>query len=173
MAARAAVDRRIADSQLEIGRLTAERDYDQAQVELTEVHAERGGTLVHAFDSLSDAGGRIDEGASCYPGQKIGEVVDTGSLAVRAYALEPDRVGLAPEQIVGLVFDALPVRHVRGRITAISGAPEPKAEWGDGRYFLIDIALPAELRLSLRPGMSVRVETPTVAAGAPSRAVAP
>lgn len=171
-AARAAVDRRIADGRLEAGKLAAERDFNQAQVQLAEVRADRAGILIHAFNSMSEAGGRYDEGSSSYPGQKIGEVVGAGTMAVRAYALEPDRVGLVPGQIVELMFDALPGRRVQGRITTISGAPEPKFEWGDGRYFQIDIALPEQSRLPLRPGMSVRVTVP-VKASAPASASAP
>ena len=175
--ARAAVDRRIADGRLEVEKLAAEHDFNQVQVQLAQVRAERGGVLVHAFNSQSEAGGRYDEGSSSYPGQKIGEVVGAGPMAVRAYALEPDRAGLAPEQIVELVFDALPGRRVLGHITAISGAPEPKAEWGEGRYFQIDIALPDQSQLQLRPGMSVRaapikVDTP-VKPAAPVKAAAP
>lgn len=171
-AARTAVDRRIADGQLEVGKLDEEHDYNEAQVQLAEVRADRAGILIHAFNSMSEAGGRYDEGSSSYPGQKIGEVVGAGTMAVRAYALEPDRVGLAPGQIVELVFDALPGRRVQGRITTISGAPEPKFEWGDGRYFQIDIALPGQSQLPLRPGMSVRVTVPAKAR-TPSRVAAP
>ncbi len=171
-AARAAVDRRIADGRLEAGKLLAERDFNQAQVQLAEVRADRAGILIHGFNSTNETGGRYDEGSSSYPGQKIGEVVGGGTMAVRAYALEPDRVGLAPGQVVELVFDALPGRRVQGRITMISGAPEAKGEWGDGRYFRIDIALPAQSQLPLRPGMSVRVTVPANAS-APARVAAP
>ena len=171
LAARSAVDRRIADARLEVGKLTAERDYNQAQVQLAEVRADRGGVLVHAFDSQSETGGRYDEGSSSYPGVKIGEVVGDGPMAIRAYALEPDRVGLAAGQVVGLMFDALRGERVQGRITTIAGAPQPKAQWGDGRYYQIDIALPERSRLSLRPGMSVRVDTAPAKVGAPPEAI--
>ncbi len=157
VAARTAVDRRVADAKLEIDKLVAQRDFAQAQVDVAELRADRDGTLIHGFDSNSDSGKRYDEGSSTNPGQKVGEVVGAGRMAVRAYALEPDRVGLAPGQAVDLLFDALPGRHVQGRITAIAGAPEAKSEWGDGRYFQIDIALPAHAALPLRSGMSVRV----------------
>jgi HlyD family secretion protein len=169
-AARAAVDRRVVDGQLEVGKLVAERDFKQAEVQLAEVRADRAGILVHAFDSQSDAGGRYDEGSSSFPGVKIGEVVGSGPMAVRAYALEPDRVALAPGQSVGLVFDAWPSRRLQGRIATISGAPQAKAEWGDGRYFQIDITISDPSHLPLRPGMSVRVETGAEKTGALAQA---
>lgn len=170
--ARAAVDRRVADARLEVAKLEAQRDFDQAQVQLAEVHADRAGILVHAFDSQSESGGRYDEGSSSYPGATIGEVVGAGPLSVRAWALEPDRLGLMPGQSVQLVFDAWPGRRVAGRITAISGAPQAKTEWGDGRYFQIDIAFPEAPRLPLRPGMSVRVDTGTNPSPGTARTVA-
>jgi hypothetical protein len=58
---------------------------------------------------------------------------------------------------VQLQFDAVRGQSLQGRITAIGGTPQAKAEWGGGRYFVIDIALPEEHELPLRPGMSVRV----------------
>ena len=59
-----------------------------------------------------------------------------------------------------------------GRIERISGAPEPKAEWGDGRYFEVDIVLDdAALSQRLLAGMSVRVEPSAPAAGAMAEVV--
>src|SRR3546814_10237119 len=64
-------------------------------------------------------------------------------------------------QAVRLSFDALPGRSVDGHISAIAGAPEPRAEWGSGSYFVVDIELPPETDLPLLPGMSVRVVAPS------------
>jgi hypothetical protein len=80
-------------------------------------------------------------------------------MAVRGYVLEPDRVGLQEGADVALFLDALPAARLRGRIERISGAPEPKAEWGEGRYFTVDIQFDSGAHAAeLRPGMSVRVE---------------
>src|SRR5690606_13793709 len=111
-------------------------------------------------------GGRIDEGSSAMPGSEAGQVVAPGSaMQVRAWALEPDRRGLEVGQAVRLAFDALPGRSVDGRIRRIAGATGPRAEWGDGSYFVIDIELPPETGLPLLPGMSVRVTAPAPGAG--------
>ena len=64
--------------------------------------------------------------------------------------------GLAVGQPVTLAFDAMPGRKVTGRIAFISGAPDRRPEWGEGRYFTLDITLDAHT-LALMPGMSVRV----------------
>lgn len=154
-AAVAALDRRRQDARLETGKLAAELAYHEAQVANAEQRATSAGIVVHGFDRWR--GQRYEEGGSAHPGSSIGEVVGDGPMAARAWALEPDRAGLKAGQPVRLWFDALPGQSVGGRIERISGAPEPKAEWGDGRYFSIDIALD-EQRLPLRPGMSVRVE---------------
>src|SRR3546814_11432643 len=73
-------------------------------------------------------------------------------------------------QAVRLSFDALPGRSVDGHISAIAGAPEPRAEWGSGSYFVVDIELPPKTRLPLLPGMSVRVVAPSPAVADEPRA---
>jgi HlyD family secretion protein len=155
-AAGAALARRREDARLETAKLAADLAFHQVQVDSAEQRAETAGIVIHGFDRWR--GQRYEEGGSAHAGSGIGEVVGDGPMAVRAWALEPDRNGLEPGQPVRLWFDALPGQRVDGRIERISGAPEPKAEWGDGRYFSIDIELD-EQTLPLRPGMSVRVET--------------
>lgn len=166
--ARAAIQRRQQDGELEAQKLVTQRNYYAALMRTSEIRAERDGIVVHGFNTgwLS---GRIDEGSSSMPGSKAGEVVSGGEMSVRAWALEPDRRGLVEGQRVDLSFDALPGRKVVGRISHIAGAPDRKSEWGEGRYFTIDIDLDTR-QLTLLPGMSVRVLATPSAAGAVKRA---
>jgi len=162
-AAAAAVARRREDARLEAAKLEADRRYHEAQVANAEVRAERAGVVVHGFDNWR--GGRFDEGSTSWPGHQIGEVVGDGALGVVAWALEPDRARLAEGQSVRLSFDALPGSGLEARIARIAGAPDAKAEWGDGRYFELEIALPETAQsLPLKPGMSARVLVPVAAA---------
>jgi len=154
-----AVQRRRGDGELEVRKLEADRAYHQAQVANAEQRAETAGTVIHGFDNWR--GGRYDEGSSAHTGTRIGEVVASGNMRVRAYVLEPDRNGLLVDQTVRLSFDALPQSTAVGRIDRIAGAPEPKVEWGEGRYFSVDIDLPDDLALALKPGMSVRIALDT------------
>lgn len=154
-AADEAVRRRRSDGALEVKKLEADRLYHQAQVANAEQRADQAGVVIHGFDNWR--GNRYDEGSTAHVGNRIGEVVGEGGMRVRAYALEPDRAGLSEGQTVQLSFDALPGKLTQGRIERIAGAPEPKAEWGDGRWFSLDIDLPDDLDLPLKPGMSVRV----------------
>jgi multidrug resistance efflux pump len=164
-AARDAVARQREDSALEVKKLRLKRDYFAALAANAEVRATRDGVVVHGYNN-NWLGGRIDEGSSAMPGNEAGQVVAPGSaMQVRAWALEPDRRGLRVGQAVRLAFDALPGRSVDGRIRSIAGAPEPRAEWGDGSYFVVDIDLPPKTGLPLLPGMSVRVLASTPAAG--------
>src|SRR3546814_19973176 len=95
-------------------------------------------------------------------------------MRIRAGALEPDRRELQVGQAVRLSFDALPGRSVDGHMSAIAGAPEPRAEWGSGSYFVVDIELPPKTGLPLLPGMSVRAVAPSPAAAhQPGRSDAP
>ena len=153
--ARAAVQRSVSDGELQVRKLELQRDYHTAMVRTSEVKADRDGVVVHGFNN-NWIGGRIDEGSSTMPGSKAGEVVSSGRMSVRAWALEPDRRDLKVGQPVDLSFDAVPGKRVPGRIEFISGAPERKPEWGEGRYFIVDVTLDAHA-LTLMPGMSVRV----------------
>ena len=158
--ARAAVERRRSDAELEIRKLEVQRDYNAARMRRSEVRADRDGIVVHGFNQ-GWLEGRIDEGSSTMPGGKAGQVVSGGAVRVRAWALEPDRRGLRVDQDVQLAFDAYPGRNLPGRITAIAGAPDRKPEWGEGRYFTVDIDLRGQGKLKLLPGMSVRVIAPS------------
>ncbi len=154
--AEAAVQRRVRDGALEVAQLEADLAFAERQIARAEQRATRAGTAVFGFHPWS--GQRFEVGASANSGMAIGEVVGAGELAVRAWALEVDRPGLQAGQTVQVRFDALPGRALPGRIASIAGAPEPKAEWGSGRYFTIDVALDAPEGLSLKPGMSARIE---------------
>lgn len=154
--AQAAVDRRQRDGALETGKLESQRDFQASRIQRSEVRADRDGIVVHGFNQ-GWLEGRIDEGSSTMPGGKAGQVVSGGAVRVRAWALEPDRRHLRDGQAVQLSFDAYPGSNIPGRIAAIAGAPERKPEWGDGRYFTVDIDLLRQGKLKLLPGMSVRV----------------
>jgi multidrug resistance efflux pump len=153
-AAREATRRRRLDADLEIAKLETDLRFAEANIATAEQRAETSGIAVFGFNPWT--GQRYEEGASANAGSQIGEVINEGNLSVRVHALEPDRRGLAIGQQAELQFDALPGRSVDGRVTGISGAPQSKAEWGAGRYFIIDIELPADHGLPLRAGMSVR-----------------
>ena len=166
--ARDAVRRNREDNRLTVDKLVIQRDYHAALVRTSEVRADRDGIVVHGFNN-NWIGGRIDEGSSTMPGSRAGEVVSpNGRLAVRAWALQPDRQGLRVGQPVRLGFDAVPGSVVEGRIASIGGAPERRAEWGDGLYFVVDIAFDVGT-LKLMPGMSVRVIADTRAGAGAAR----
>lgn len=156
-AAQSAVQRRQADAQLEVRKLEAQLGYHRLQVEAAEQRATRSGTVRHDFDPRT--GRRYAEGMSAFPGLQVGEVAGDGAMGVRAFALESERGALREGEPVTLRFDALSDVVVGGRIERIAGAPEAKKEWGDGRYFEVDILIddPA-LSQRLISGMSVRVD---------------
>lgn len=161
-----AVARRRRDSDLELRKQRLSLEFYRDQVSGAVVRADRAGTVVHGFDNVFGSGGRYEEGSTSYPGTKVGEVVGAvGGYTVHGWVLEPDRAGLRAGQPVQLHFDALPGDGVRGSIKAIAGASTSKSEWGDGRYYEVDIALPITMNLPLRQGMSVRVDTDRADAG--------
>jgi multidrug resistance efflux pump len=153
--AAAAVQRRREDGALELQKADTEIRYLELQVLSSEVLAERDGVVVHGFDAR--LGTRFDEGSSAFAGGRVGEIIDGGPLKVQAYALEMDRHVLSEGQTVYLSFDALQGLGAAAQIRRISGAPQAKSEWGDGRYYTIEIDLPADFAHALLPGASVRV----------------
>ncbi|WEN15898.1 HlyD family efflux transporter periplasmic adaptor subunit [Rhodanobacter sp. AS-Z3] len=156
----AAVVRRRQDGQLEVDKQHAALSFYQKQVAGAVVRADHAGTVVHGFDNMFGSGGRYEEGSTSFPGSKVGEVVGEASgYTVQAWVLEPDRVGLRLGQSLQLHVDALPDSLLQGRITSIAGASASREAWGDGRYFEVGIALPAGVKLPLRQGMSVRVDS--------------
>lgn len=155
-AAQEAVQRRRDDAKLELDRLQTELEFNRIQVQSAEVRAQRSGTVIAAFEPWR--GNRYAEGSSAQTGTMVGQVVGDGALAVRAYLPEAQRSQLRTGQAVELRFDALPGRVSRSTIERIAGAPEPKREWGDGRYFLIEIGINDGQIGTLLPGMSARVD---------------
>jgi multidrug resistance efflux pump len=155
-----AVARRRQDGALDLQKQGLSLAFSRDQVAQAVVHADRDGTVVHGFDNVFGNGGRYEEGSSSYPGQSVGQVVGSGNdYTVHAWVLEPDRAGLHAGQPVWLDIDALPGPALAGRIQSVSGASTTRTDWGDGRYFEVEIALPAGVQRPLRPGMSVRVDT--------------
>lgn len=154
--AREAVVRREQTKRLAILQIEADLRFARAQVATAEARASRTGIVLYGFDPLT--GQRYQEGASAYPGNVVGMVVGRGAMTVRAWALEPDRASISTGQAVRVRLDALPDAAIAGRIESIAGAPEAKAEWGDGRYFTVDISLAADHGFELLPGMSAQIE---------------
>lgn len=157
-AASEAVTRREADAKLQLDQLIETRDFWQSQVDAAVVYAKSDGVVVHGFDPWR--GGRYDEGSSSYPGQRVGDLIPDGAdarVGVRAFALEVDRQFLQEGDSVELSFDALRGKPLLAHIGHIAGAPQAKAEWGEGRYYEIEIALPEDFALPLLPGSSVRI----------------
>ena len=157
--AQAAVTRTDKDGKLQLEKLNLQRNYNKAMVDAAVVRAQRAGTLVHGFGNMFGGGGRYEEGSSAYPGLQVGEIVGGGAMTVRAWVLAPDRAGLQVGEKTCLSFDALPEHTIGGTINAVSGASEARAEWGDGRYFVVDLDVAGAAALPLVSGMSVRVRT--------------
>ena len=165
-----AVARRREDALLEEKRQQLSIDFTVGRAEQVKVRARRDGVVVHGYSEWR--GERYDEGASAFPGSTVGQIMGSGKLRVRAWALEADRPFLAEGQKVHLGFDALPGQRIDGKVKSIATAPESRGSWGSARYFRVDIDLPESHALPLVAGMSVLVE-PDTGAKALAAAAAP
>lgn len=150
------VARRRADGELELKKLQINLIYSKTLLTQSEVRAKQDGVVVHGYSTWR--GERYEEGSSAFPGNSVGQVMGSGEMLVRAWALEADRPFLSEGQAVRLGFDALTSHSIMASISKISSAPEVRASWGSGRYFRIEITLPAKHGVPLIPGMSVIIE---------------
>ncbi|MBK8283571.1 MAG: HlyD family efflux transporter periplasmic adaptor subunit [Ahniella sp.] len=151
--ARAAVDRKREDARLEIRKLEVQRIVADAQLQASEVKAEQDGVFIAGFHPWH--GRRYTSGESAQSGFVAGQVVTPGKHGIRAYALENDRMGFSLDKPVSITIDAFPGHWFNTRILRIAGAPEQRKPWGNGRYYTMAIEIPSELKLPLKPGMSV------------------
>lgn len=150
------VARRRSDGELEMKKLQINLIFSKAQLTQSEVRAKQDGVVVHGYSTWR--GERYEEGSSAFPGNSVGQVMGSGQMLVRAWALEADRPFLSEGQAVHLGFDALPATSMVGHVSKIASAPEAHASWGSGRYFRIEITLPEKHGAALIPGMSVIIE---------------
>ncbi len=154
--ARAAVNRRIQDGDLEIRKLDMGLAFARAQIASSSVTAEMDDTIVHGFSPWR--GRRFDEGESAQPGSSVGQVIGNSALSVRTFILEADRHHLKEGDRMSIRFDAIPGAQAESVLGEIAAAPESRAAWGIGKYFRADLKLPADLQLPLAPGMSALVQ---------------
>lgn len=154
--AREAVRRRADDGALELKKLQINLAYARTRLSEAEVRAKQDGVVVHDFSLRR--GERYEEGSGAVPGTKVGQVMGSGKMQVRAWALEADRPFIKEGQTVRLGFDAMPGKSLLARISHIANAPEARAVWGQGRYFQLDVTLPPNHDMQLVPGMSVQLE---------------
>ncbi|MES2039948.1 MAG: HlyD family efflux transporter periplasmic adaptor subunit [Pseudomonadota bacterium] len=150
------INRKKSDADLELKKQEININYLKTQLTRSEVRASQEGYVVHGYSNWRSE--RLEEGSSAFPGNNAGQIIGSGQMEVRAWALEADRIYLKEGLAVSLKFDALPGSEIQASITNISNAPEEHSSWGYGRYFRVDIKLPAQANLKLVPGMSVMIE---------------
>lgn len=155
--AQAAVKRKLEDGDLAVKRLQIQIAFAKLQQSQSEVRAARDGVVVHGYDIWN--GKRLDEGGHAQIGSSAGQIMGEGKLKAIAWVLEADRPFLEQGQALQLRFDAIPGSVTRGVIERIASAPEPRAIWGNGRYFKVEVSLPENLPYDLQQGMSVALES--------------
>lgn len=150
------INRKKSDADLELKKQEININYLKTQLTQSEVRASQDGYVVHGYSNWRSE--RLEEGSSAFPGNNAGQIIGSGQMEVRAWALEADRIYLKEGLAVSLKFDALPGSEIQASVANISNAPEEHSSWGYGRYFRVDIKLPAQANLKLVPGMSVMIE---------------
>ncbi|MBC3936302.1 HlyD family efflux transporter periplasmic adaptor subunit [Undibacterium sp. CY7W] len=152
----AAVLRMKQDGELDIRKQHIKLEFTKQEIARSSVIATQDGFVTHSFNTWPQE--RIDEGSSVHPGTLAGTIVGNGKIGVKGWVLEADRLHIRENMAVSLQFDALPGQQANSVIKTISQAPELKADWGNGRYFRVDIPIPEQFRQSAAPGMSVLIQ---------------
>lgn len=168
--AKSAVARKREDAALEVKKLDVQLAVARAQVEGSEVRAERDGVFVAGFNWM---GRRFAAGENAWPGNIAGQIVTPGDLSIRAYALEQDRLAFTEGAPVNISIDAFPGQVFETRVQRIAGAPILRKAWGSGRYYAFYLPLPEALQLPVKPGMSVLIAPATHALNQVARLKAP
>lgn len=167
--ARQDLERQAKDTQLQMDIYEVQEAAINRQLQDAVVLAKVPGIVTHRFDSVIGDGRRYDEGGSSYTGVTVGDVVGSGAVGIHAWVFEADRWQVKVGQKVWLAFDAFPGHTTTGHIQSIAGGAEAKKEWGNGRYFSMEIAMEGHADW-LKSGLSARVDTTPPPVEPPTRA---
>lgn len=102
-------------------------------------------------------GTKITAGMNVRASWKVLDVQSTDNFQIETWIHEIDAVGLSEQTQVNIVFDAYPQKTFVGTISALSKQSERKTQWSKSAYFPAIVRFDETPKLSLLPGMSVRM----------------
>jgi multidrug efflux pump subunit AcrA (membrane-fusion protein) len=105
-------------------------------------------------------------GDTLWPGLILARIPDLGALRVEALLFDVDDGRLRPGDAATVVADTFPDRRLPARVASIAPVAQPVGRGSPRMAFRVSVDVDGDLE-GLRPGMSVRVETPPFAAAPP------
>jgi len=140
-------------TKMSVARAEAERDRLRRAIELTEIHADRAGILIHGENPMT--GTKIFVGETFPPTVKIVEVANRNALRFRFWIHEADirKLGVGTE--ITVTPDAVPGQATAAKVEWTSKQATARSEWSQGGYFEL-LAIPTGTTpTDLIPGMAV------------------
>ena len=168
---RAAADADRATKLIALERARAERDKLETAVAALTLRAPRDGVFVVAENPRERK--KFLTGDTLWPGLVLARIPDPGALRVDALLFDVDDGRVRAGDLAAVVPDTFPDRRLPGRIAAVAPVAQPIGRGSPRMAFRVFVDVTGGDLEGLRPGMSVRVETPPslphASAAAPAR----
>lgn len=167
-----AAGRRSAEAQravqlIALGRARDERDKLEAAVSALTLRAPKDGVFV-VGEHPRERHRKILTGDTVWPGMAIGRIPDLSALRVDALLFDVDDGRVRPGEPALVVPDAFSDRRLPARIASVAPVAQPVGRGSQRMAFRVSVDVTGGDLAGLRPGMSVRVETPPGAGAGPA-----
>jgi len=129
------------------------RDQNSANLGRLELTAPHAGTLVYARNWWGEP---PSAGQTVWPGMKLAELPDTGTLEAKLHVLESEAAGLAAEQAVEIRVDAAPDVTFHGVVKSVGQLAAPREKDSPVKYFEFTVSLERTDPTRMRVGALVR-----------------
>jgi multidrug resistance efflux pump len=154
---RLAADERAAEQLLadaDVARLRADVARLSASLAQLSIAAPRDGIFLHA---TSWRGEKIDVGSQVWRGMAVGEIPDTGSLAIRATLAERDMQRVARGDSVRIVIEGGSGQTLAGHVEDVGNSVHSKSRVEP--IPVVDVTIAVDpVGVKLKPGQPVRIE---------------
>jgi len=97
-------------------------------------------------------------GDSLWPGQKVAEIPNLGTLEARVHVLEADAAGLAAEQKATVAIEGRPGHSLGATVARVEAMAKPRERESPVKYFEAILALERTDPAFMRPGQRVAAE---------------
>jgi multidrug efflux pump subunit AcrA (membrane-fusion protein) len=155
---RAAADAERAAKLIALGRARAERDKLETAVSALTLRAPKDGVFVVAENPRERK--KFLTGDTLWPGLALARIPDPGALRVDALLFDVDDGRIRAGEAAVVVPDSFPDRRLAARVAAVAPVAQPIGRGSLRRAFRVAVDVTGGDLSGLRPGMSVRVETP-------------
>ncbi|PIP80837.1 MAG: hypothetical protein COW84_03120 [Gammaproteobacteria bacterium CG22_combo_CG10-13_8_21_14_all_40_8] len=144
---------------LEVKRIGETLTKKESELALLQLKAERSGTVIHAMHPWD--GSKITEGQNVQTSWMVASIPGRGNESVEAWVNEVDWPKIKTGKQVSLSLDAYQDQKFTGIINHIAMQAQSKEEWGNSNYYDVSIEITQKPKVTLVPGMSVRVVVST------------